>query len=55
MLRIRVDNQLPTDTSVHWHGIALRNVADGVTQDPIAAGSLYLYEFTAPDRGFYAR
>lgn len=56
MLRIRVDNQLPTDTSVHWHGIALRNVADGVpglTQDPIAAGSSYLYEFTAPDPGTY--
>jgi multicopper oxidase len=56
LLRIRVDNQLPTDTSVHWHGIALRNVADGVpglTQDPIAAGSSYLYEFTAPDPGTY--
>ncbi len=56
MLRIQVDNQLPTDTSVHWHGIALRNVADGVpglTQDPIAAGSSYLYEFTAPDPGTY--
>lgn len=56
LLRIRVDNHLPTDTSVHWHGIALRNVADGVpglTQDPIAAGSSYLYEFTAPDPGTY--
>ena len=56
LLRIRVDNQLPTDTSVHWHGIALRNVADGVpglTQDPIAPGSSYLYEFTAPDPGTY--
>ncbi|MEP6816795.1 MAG: multicopper oxidase domain-containing protein, partial [Marmoricola sp.] len=56
MLRIRVHNQLPTDTSVHWHGIALRNVADGVpglTQDPIATGSSYLYEFTAPDPGTY--
>ncbi|MEG9226582.1 multicopper oxidase family protein [Aeromicrobium sp. Sec7.5] len=56
MLRIQVDNQLPTDTTVHWHGIALRNVADGVpglTQDPIAAGSSYLYEFTAPDPGTY--
>lgn len=56
MLRIQVDNQLPTDTSVHRHGIALRNVADGVpglTQDPIAAGSSHLYEFTAPDPGTY--
>ena len=44
-LRIRVDNQLPVDTTVHWHGIALRNVADGVpglTQDPIGSGASYL-------------
>jgi FtsP/CotA-like multicopper oxidase with cupredoxin domain len=56
MLRIRLDNQLPADTSVHWHGIALRNVADGVpglTQDPISPRSSYLYEFTAPDPGTY--
>lgn len=56
LLRIRVDNQLPTGTTVHWHGIALRNEADGVpglTQDPIEAGSSYLYEFTAPDPGTY--
>ncbi len=56
LLRIRVDNQLPADTTVHWHGIALRNVADGVpglTQDPIRAGASYLYEFTAPDPGTY--
>lgn len=56
MLRIRVVNQLPADTTVHWHGIALRNEADGVpglTQDPIAAGGSFLYEFTAPDPGTY--
>lgn len=36
LLRITLDNQLPTDSSIHWHGIALRNAADGVpglTQD----------------------
>ena len=56
LLRIQVDNQLPTDTTVHWHGIALRNEADGVpglTQNPIAAGGSFLYEFTAPDPGTY--
>ena len=56
LLRLRVENQLPTDTTVHWHGIALRNEADGVpglTQDPIAAGDSFLYEFTAPDPGTY--
>ena len=56
LLRVRVDNRLPTETSVHWHGIRLRNVADGVpgiTQPPIAAASTYLYEFVAPDPGTY--
>ncbi len=55
-LRIVVDNQLPTETSVHWHGIALRNDMDGVpgiTQDPILAGRRFTYEFTAPDPGTY--
>ncbi len=56
LLSIRVDNQLPADTTVHWHGIALRNEADGVpglTQSPIATGDSFLYEFTAPDPGTY--
>ena len=56
MLRITLDNQLPDDTTIHWHGIRLRNVADGVpgqTQDPIKPGVSYTYEFTAPDPGTY--
>lgn len=56
MLRVTVDNQLPDDTTIHWHGIRLRNVADGVpgqTQDPIKPGTSYTYEFTAPDPGTY--
>lgn len=56
LLRITVDNNLAVDTSVHCHGIALRNDMDGVpgvTQTAIAAGGTYLYEFTAPDPGTY--
>ncbi len=56
MLRIPLDNQLPEDTTIHWHGIRLRNVADGVpgqTQNPIKPGSSYTYEFIAPDPGTY--
>ncbi len=55
-VRVRVDNSLPEPTSVHWHGIRLRNAADGVpalTQDPIAPGGSYLYDFTPPDAGTY--
>lgn len=56
VLRVHVDNRLPAETTVHWHGIALRNDMDGVpgiTQDPIAAGSRFTYEFTVADPGTY--
>lgn len=56
LMRIQVDNQLPVATSVHWHGIALRNDMDGVpgvTQAPIGAGKPFTYEFTVPDPGTY--
>lgn len=55
-LKATVRNQLGTDTSVHWHGVALRNDMDGVpplTQKPIGAGASFDYEFIAPDAGTY--
>ena len=56
LLRVQVDNQLPATTSVHWHGIALRNDMDGVpgmTQAPINTGTSFTYDFTVPDPGTY--
>lgn len=55
-IRVDVDNQLPEPTSVHWHGLALRNDADGVpgvTQAPIEPGEHFVYQFTAPQPGTY--
>jgi len=55
-LRITLDNQLPADSTIHWHGIRLHNHADGVpgmTQDPVKPGTLFTYQFTAPDPGTY--
>ncbi|GAA1367343.1 multicopper oxidase family protein [Arthrobacter rhombi] len=55
-LDVRVDNQLDEPTTIHWHGVALRNNADGVpglTQKAIAAGSAYDYTFTLPHPGTY--
>lgn len=55
-LKATVRNQLPVETSVHWHGLALRNDMDGVpplTQQPIAAGGTFDYEFITPDPGTY--
>jgi|GEM_PF-3984398 len=56
VLRARLDNRLPAPTSIHWHGIALRNDMDGVpgvTQDPVAPDGSFTYEFTVPDPGTY--
>ncbi|MFI0449666.1 multicopper oxidase family protein [Actinomadura sp. 6N118] len=56
VVRARLINRLPQATTIHWHGMALRNDADGVpavTQDEIKAGADYLYQFTAPDPGTY--
>jgi FtsP/CotA-like multicopper oxidase with cupredoxin domain len=56
LVRVEVTNALPASTSVHWHGVALRNDMDGVpglTQRPIEPGGTFRYEFTAPDPGTY--
>jgi FtsP/CotA-like multicopper oxidase with cupredoxin domain len=56
-LRLEVENALPVDTTIHWHGIRLPNAMDGVprlTQPPIAAGGgRFRYEFDLPDAGTY--
>ncbi len=55
-VRIRVDNALPEPTSIHWHGVRLRNPADGVpglTQPEIAPGASFMYDFTPPDAGTF--
>ena len=54
--RVRLHNTLPAETTVHWHGIRLRNPADGlpgVTQDAVQPGGDFTYAFTAPDPGTY--
>jgi FtsP/CotA-like multicopper oxidase with cupredoxin domain len=56
VLRVHLDNRLPDATSIHWHGIRLRNDMDGVpdmTQPPVQPGSRFTYEFTVPDAGTY--
>ncbi len=55
-LRVRVQNGLPTDTTVHWHGLPIVNEMDGVTkvtQPPIKSGEEFVYEFVVPTAGSY--
>ena len=45
---VEVVNQLKVPTSIHWHGLILPNLMDGVpfvTQDPIPPGNSFRYDF----------
>jgi FtsP/CotA-like multicopper oxidase with cupredoxin domain len=53
---VEVVNQLPVPTSIHWHGLILPNLMDGVpfvTQDPIPAGGSRRYDFPLKQSGSY--
>lgn len=55
-LRVAIYNQLPQETTIHWHGMRVPNAMDGVpflTQKPIAPGERFTYEFDCPDAGTY--
>ena len=55
-LRVALENRLPEETTVHWHGVRVPNAMDGVphvTQPPVAPGGRFIYEFTLPDAGTY--
>ncbi|MFF3093982.1 multicopper oxidase family protein [Streptomyces cyaneofuscatus] len=55
-LDLTLANHLPQPTSMHWHGLALRNDMDGVpglTQRAIAPGSDFRYRFAVPHPGTY--
>jgi FtsP/CotA-like multicopper oxidase with cupredoxin domain len=53
---VEVVNQLKVPTSIHWHGLILPNLMDGVpfvTQNPIAPGKLFRYDFPLKQSGTY--
>lgn len=53
---VNVKNNLDMPTTVHWHGIRLKNEFDGVpmtTQEEIKSGASFTYELTFPDAGIY--
>lgn len=53
---VRLINELPEPTALHWHGVRLANAMDGappLTQQPIAPRESFDYRFIAPDAGTY--
>jgi FtsP/CotA-like multicopper oxidase with cupredoxin domain len=55
-LRVVFENHLPESTSLHWHGLELPIEYDGVpyiSQQPVAPGEKYVYEFTVHQEGTF--
>ncbi len=55
-VRVNFTNDLPQETTIHWHGVRVPNAMDGVpgvTQDPIQPGESFVYEFTPKDAGTF--
>ncbi len=53
-VKVAFTNRLPVPTSVHWHGLAIRNDMDGVpgvTTPEVAAGGTLAYDFVVATAG----
>jgi multicopper oxidase len=56
VLQALLVNGLPVETTVHWHGVAIRNDMDGVpgtTQPPVPANREFTYQFAVAEPGTY--
>jgi FtsP/CotA-like multicopper oxidase with cupredoxin domain len=54
--RVLVENRLDQPTSLHWHGLVVPNLEDGVpsvTQAPIGSGDALYYEFDLKQAGTF--
>jgi FtsP/CotA-like multicopper oxidase with cupredoxin domain len=53
---VQVANEGDVEATVHWHGLRLQNLYDGVpqeTQAPIRPGEAFTYKLRFPDPGLY--
>lgn len=55
-VRVVLENALPDPTTIHWHGLPVPHAMDGVpdlTQEAVAPGGTFVYEFPAAPSGTY--
>ena len=55
-IAVKVHNNLSVPTSIHWHGLKVHNMFDGVpevTQEPIMPGEEFVYELNLSLPGVY--
>ncbi len=56
LVEVTLINHLSFGVTIHWHGVAVPNSADGVagvTQNAVEPGQSYIYRFLAKDPGTY--
>jgi FtsP/CotA-like multicopper oxidase with cupredoxin domain len=54
LVRVTLKNELPTATTIHWHGVDVPNAMDGpagLSQAPVEPGETFIYEFIATPGG----
>jgi FtsP/CotA-like multicopper oxidase with cupredoxin domain len=55
-IRVILKNNLPEGTTIHWHGVPVKNAMDGVpgvTQKSVMPGDTFIYEFEARPAGSF--
>ncbi len=54
-LRVHFRNDLPDETTIHWHGVRLPAAMDGsvFVQSPVQPGASFEYEFDLKDSGLF--
>jgi FtsP/CotA-like multicopper oxidase with cupredoxin domain len=55
-VRIMFHNNLPEETTIHWHGLEIPIEMDGtpyISQPPVKPGGMFLYEFTLNQSGTF--
>jgi multicopper oxidase len=56
IVRVYLQNLLPEETTIHWHGLPIGNGMDGVpgvTQAGVQPGESFIYEFEARPAGSF--
>jgi len=56
VIRVVLKNYLPEETTIHWHGVPVPYLMDGVpnvTQNAVAPGETFIYEFEAKPAGSF--
>lgn len=55
VLEVRLTNNLPEPTAIHWHGLRVPAAMDGteMVQRPVEPGQAFTYRFRVPDAGTF--